>query len=76
MLINNENENFSLHNHFVSIINKASSARSANDEALVVQTDSEVGIYYGDCIEKKLACVRSQLPGTDPLSRIEGMLKA
>jgi len=56
MLINSTNRFFSLHNHFVYIINKASSARSANDEALVVQTDSEVGIYYGDCIEKKLGC--------------------
>jgi len=40
----------------VRIINKASSARSANDEALVVQTGSEVCYYYGDCIEEKLGC--------------------
>jgi hypothetical protein len=49
-----------LDNDLLLIKNKASSARSASDEALVVQTGSEVCIYYGDCIEKKLACVKSQ----------------
>ena len=39
-----------LDNDLLWIINKASSARSASDEALVVQTGSEVCIYYGDCI--------------------------
>jgi len=51
--------NHTLDNDLLLIINKASSARSANDEALFVQTGSEVGIYYGDCIEKKLGCCTS-----------------
>ena len=52
-----------LHNVLLCIINKASSARSANDEALVVQTDSEVGIYYGDCIEKKTGLRQESMTG-------------